>query len=69
MPDKILVCKDCNAEFVFTEGEQEFYKERNFQNEPQRCAACRRVKKQQRRFGGNFGFAAGRSGTGNFGGR
>ncbi len=38
--DKTLVCKECN-EFVFTAGEQEFYAERGFQNEPQRCKACR----------------------------
>ena len=24
--DKTLVCKDCGKEFVFTAGEQEFYK-------------------------------------------
>jgi len=35
--DKILTCKDCNAEFVFSEGEQAFYLEKGFQNEPQRC--------------------------------
>ena len=35
--DKTLVCKDCGAEFVFTAGEQEFYAEKGFQNEPQRC--------------------------------
>ena len=39
--DKTLVCKDCGKEFVFTAGEQEFYAERGFQNEPQRCKACR----------------------------
>ena len=35
--DKTLVCKDCGAEFVFTAGEQEFYAEKGFQNEPTRC--------------------------------
>mgnify|MGYP000000759409 CR=1 FL=1 len=35
--DKILVCKECGNEFTFTAGEQEFYAERGFQNEPQRC--------------------------------
>ena len=35
--DKTLVCKECGQEFVFTAGEQEFYAERGFQNEPQRC--------------------------------
>ena len=35
--DKTLVCKECGAEFVFTAGEQEFYAEKGFENEPQRC--------------------------------
>ena len=35
--DKTLVCKECGNEFVFSAGEQEFYAERGFQNEPQRC--------------------------------
>ena len=35
--DKTLICKECGNEFVFTAGEQEFYAERGFQNEPQRC--------------------------------
>ena len=43
--DKTLVCKECGNEFVFTAGEQEFYAERGFQNEPQRCKACRDAKK------------------------
>ena len=45
MTDKTLTCKDCGAEFVFTVGEQEFYKEKGFDNEPKRCLACRRAKK------------------------
>ena len=43
--DKTLVCKDCGAEFVFSAGEQEFYAERGFQNEPQRCKPCRDARK------------------------
>ena len=43
--DKTLVCKDCGAEFVFTAGEQEFYNEKGFVNEPQRCKACRDARK------------------------
>ena len=39
--DKTLVCKECGNEFVFTAGEQEFYASRGFENEPQRCKACR----------------------------
>lgn len=47
--DKELTCKDCGATFVFTAGEQEFYAEKGFENEPQRCKACRNAKKQQSR--------------------
>ncbi len=47
MEDKTLVCRDCGAEFVFTTGEQEFYKEKGFTNEPTRCLPCRRAKKAQ----------------------
>lgn len=43
--DKTLKCKDCGADFVFTAGEQEFYAEKGFVNEPQRCKACRDAKK------------------------
>ena len=53
MPDKNLTCKDCGKTFAFTEGEQAFYKEKGFENEPQRCPDCRKSRKQQRRsFGG-----------------
>ena len=48
--DKTLVCKECGKEFVFTAGEQEFYAERGFQNEPQRCKACRDARKARPRF-------------------
>ena len=49
MEDKVLVCQDCGTEFVFTVGEQEFYKEKGFENEPKRCKACRDARKAQRR--------------------
>jgi DNA-directed RNA polymerase subunit RPC12/RpoP len=53
MADKTLVCKDCGAEFVFTEGEQAFYAEKGFENEPTRCPECRKSRKQ-RRFNNNY---------------
>lgn len=43
--DKTLKCKDCGQDFVFTAGEQEFYAQKEFKNEPQRCKACRDAKK------------------------
>ncbi|MEN6314644.1 MAG: zinc-ribbon domain-containing protein [Clostridiaceae bacterium] len=66
MADKTLTCKDCNMEFVFSEGEQAFYKEKGFENEPQRCPECRKAKKAQRRGGNGGGFN--NSGRGNYGG-
>lgn len=46
--DKVLVCRDCGKEFIFTVGEQEFYAEKGFQNEPVRCKDCRVSHKNQR---------------------
>ncbi|MFI3142119.1 MAG: zinc-ribbon domain containing protein [Clostridia bacterium] len=39
--DKTITCKECGTDFIFSAGEQEFYAERGFQNEPQRCKECR----------------------------
>ena len=48
MEDKTLVCKDCGKEFIFTVGEQEFFKEKGFDNEPVRCPEGRKARKAQR---------------------
>lgn len=47
MADRTLTCRDCGNPFGFTEGEQEFYKKKGF-NDPVRCPQCRQAKKQQR---------------------
>ena len=46
--DEKLICEDCGAEFVFTAGEQEFYAEKGFNNQPVRCKACRDKRKTER---------------------
>jgi len=51
--DKTLECVDCGSEFVFTAGEQEFYSQKGFTNEPRRCPTCRQSKKSQRNEGGS----------------
>jgi CxxC-x17-CxxC domain-containing protein len=43
--DKVLVCRECNKEFLFSAGEQAFYAEKGFQNEPTRCRNCRATRK------------------------
>jgi CxxC-x17-CxxC domain-containing protein len=39
--DRILTCVDCSAEFIWTAGEQQFFADKNFKNEPKRCKDCK----------------------------
>jgi CxxC-x17-CxxC domain-containing protein len=39
--DRVLKCSECSAEFVFTAGEQMFFADKGFKNEPKRCKACK----------------------------
>ena len=60
--DKVLKCSDCGAEFVFTAGEQMFFADKGFKNEPKRCKACKANRAQGN--GSSVGVGAG-SGSGN----
>jgi len=44
--DRVRKCMDCGAEFVFTAGEQLFYADRGFKNDPKRCRACKEKRNQ-----------------------
>jgi len=46
--DKTLTCVNCSKDFTFTAGEQEFYAEKGFTNEPKRCETCRKEAKAAR---------------------
>src|SRR5438034_6958282 len=63
LADQTLYCRDCNQEFVFTVGEQEFYASRGLTNSPSRCPECRAARKAQ---GGDRsrGYSSGRGGGG-----
>ena len=39
--DKILKCCDCENDFVFTAGEQLFFFDKQFKNDPKRCKRCK----------------------------
>lgn len=39
--DRVLKCIDCGADFVFTAGEQLFFHDKQFKNEPKRCKVCK----------------------------
>lgn len=49
--DMELVCRSCGATFIFTAGEQEFYADKGFLNEPTKCPACRGARRDERRPG------------------
>lgn len=46
--DKKIICKDCGKEFILTIGEQEWYKEKGF-NDPVRCKECRQARKLEKK--------------------
>ena len=75
--NKTLTCRDCGTDFIFTAGEQEFYAQKGFTNEPTRCPSCRQANKARngggRRerdsySGGGYGGGGGYSSGGGYGG-
>jgi CxxC-x17-CxxC domain-containing protein len=49
--DRNLKCQDCGHEFVFTAGEQLFFHDKQFQNDPKRCKECKGKRTSVRRAG------------------
>jgi CxxC-x17-CxxC domain-containing protein len=39
--DRVLKCVDCGTEFVFTAGEQVFFHDKQFKNDPKHCKTCK----------------------------
>jgi CxxC-x17-CxxC domain-containing protein len=69
--DKTLTCRDCGMEFTFTTGEQEFYAQKGFTNEPTRCSSCRQARKQSRggdSYGSRDSYGGGYSSRDSYGG-
>jgi glucan-binding YG repeat protein len=71
--DKTLSCRDCNGDFVFSAGQQEFFAEKGFENEPTRCKECQQKKKAAKEgwgddWGGGGGGGKGKGGKGGGGG-
>ena len=38
--DRVLKCSECSNEFIFTAGEQLFFFDKQFKNDPKRCKLC-----------------------------
>ena len=56
--DKSLNCVDCGTEFIWTAGEQLFFADKNFKNEPKRCKSCKAKRASRPSPGGGGGGAA-----------
>jgi CxxC-x17-CxxC domain-containing protein len=41
LEDRFLKCMDCGEDFVFTAGEQLFFQDKQFKNDPKRCKLCK----------------------------
>ncbi len=39
--DRFLKCADCGQDFIFTAGEQLFFYDKQFKNDPKRCKLCK----------------------------
>ncbi|GAC1429792.1 MAG: zinc-ribbon domain containing protein [Chloroflexota bacterium] len=46
LADKTLTCRECGTAFVFSVGEQEFFRAKGLTHEPGRCPACRAAAKR-----------------------
>lgn len=49
--DRVLTCRDCGQEFVWTSGEQAFYASKGLENTPSRCPSCRTAARAARQNG------------------
>ena len=45
--DKTILCIDCARNFVWTSGEQVFYRDKQLQNPPKRCKECKQAKNER----------------------
>ena len=53
--DKTLNCVDCGSEFIWTAGEQLFFADKHFKNEPKRCKACKATTASRSSAGSSMG--------------
>ncbi len=45
--DRPIVCGDCSKSFIWTGGEQAFFRDKNLQNPPKRCKECKQAKNER----------------------
>lgn len=47
LEDTNILCIDCAQEFVWTAGEQQFFRDKQLQNPPKRCKECKKAKNRR----------------------
>lgn len=45
--DVSIKCIDCNRDFIWTAGEQIFFRDKNLKNPPKRCKPCKQAKNER----------------------
>ncbi|MEP6944645.1 MAG: zinc-ribbon domain containing protein [Acidobacteriota bacterium] len=45
--DKSIRCIDCAQDFVWSTGEQIFFRDKKLQNPPKRCKSCKKLKNER----------------------
>src|SRR5258706_5499522 len=45
--DAAIMCIDCSQEFIWTAGEQAFFRDKQLQNPPKRCKECKKAKNRR----------------------
>ena len=45
--DKPILCIDCGVNFIWTVGEQAFFRDKKLQNPPKRCKECKQAKNER----------------------
>ena len=45
--DKPIHCIDCSISFIWTVGEQAFFRDKKLQNPPKRCKECKQAKNER----------------------
>ena len=45
--DRAILCIDCDSDFVWTAGEQAFFRDKQLENPPKRCKECKKAKNER----------------------
>jgi CxxC-x17-CxxC domain-containing protein len=45
--DRAITCIDCSKDFIWTVGEQVFFRDKRLQNPPKRCKECKQAKNER----------------------